>query len=214
MSEQPLRVLLALDDASLRELFAQYLHESGYAVDQAATGAELQARIDDAQGQYAVIVLDDKLRPALDCGLQSLGIQLLTEIKARYPGIAFIVFAQGELNSELEALRAGVHRYIRRPLNPEELGMLIANAVEHQRLKGVAREKQILERLLETSAALLGEHDLPDVLNTICRAAFELFDVDHSGLVLFDPPYEYGRVVADYPDLGARHDNPGPQRGC
>jgi len=202
MSEQPLRVLLALDDASLRELFAQYLHECRYMVDRAATGDELLARIAGAQGQYDVIVLDDRLRPARDCGLQSLGIQLVAEIKARYPSIAFIVFAQGELNSELEALRAGAHRYIRRPLDPEELGMLIANAAEHQRLKGVAREKQILERLLETSAALLGERDLPDRLNTICRAAFELFDVDHSGLVLFDPSYECGRVVAEYPALG------------
>src|SRR5438874_10592953 len=62
MSEQPLRVLLALDDTSLRELFAKYLCcECGYLVDPAATGDALRAQIDGAQGQYDVVVLDDRL---------------------------------------------------------------------------------------------------------------------------------------------------------
>jgi PAS domain S-box-containing protein len=63
---------------------------------------------------------------------------------------------------------------------------------------------QIFERLLETSVALLGERDLQDVLNTICRAAAQLFEVDHSGLVRFSPDYTRGQVVAEYPDLGTR----------
>lgn len=82
---------------------------------------------------------------------------------------------------------------------------LIEHTTSEQQTKGAERERQILEQLLETSAALLGERNPQEVLETICRAAFDLFDVDHSGLVLFEQPNrQRGRVVAEYPNLGTR----------
>ena len=125
MSEQPLRVLLALDDPSQRELLAKYLrNECGYVVDEVATSNELRARIDGAQGQYDVVVLDDRLRSALDQDLEPIGIALVAEIKARYSATECILLASEGSHSGTEALRAGAYSCIHRPVDREELAVL------------------------------------------------------------------------------------------
>jgi GAF domain-containing protein/CheY-like chemotaxis protein len=170
MNDQPLRVLLVDDETSLREPLATYLRrEHSYYVDTAASGKETLARIEGAQGQYDVALIDDLLMPTPDCEPEPLGIRLMTEIKACYPHIEFIIFTGWGMHSAIEALRAGAYRYIRKPFDIEELAVMIEHAAEYQRLKGVAREKQILEQLMQTSAALLRGRDLHDVLDTILR---------------------------------------------
>jgi GAF domain-containing protein/CheY-like chemotaxis protein len=171
MNDQPLRVLLVDDEASLREPLATYLRrEHSYYVDTAASGQETLARIEDAQGQYDVALIDDLLMPMPDSDEpRPLGIKLMAEIKACYPHIEFIIFTGWGMDSALEALRAGAYRYIRKPFDIEELAVMIEHAAEYQRLKGVAREKQILEQLMQTSTALLRGRDLHDVLDTILR---------------------------------------------
>jgi GAF domain-containing protein/CheY-like chemotaxis protein len=171
MNEQPLRVLLVDDEASLREPLATYLRrEHGYYVDTAASGEETLARIDDVQGQYHVALIDDLLMPTPDSDEpRPLGIKLMTEIRACYPHIEFIIFTGWGMESALEALRAGAYRYIRKPFDKEELAVMIEHAAEYQRLKSVAREKQILEQLMQTSTALLRGRDLHEVLDTILR---------------------------------------------
>src|SRR5262245_23254178 len=168
MSEQPLRVLLSDDEASLREPLAKYLRsEYDYSVETAATGEEMLALIDSAQGRYDVALIDDLLMPQPGGEPEPLGIKLMTEIRSRYPNIEFILFTGWGMGSGLDALRAGAYRYIRKPFDPEELAVLIEHAAEYRQLKDAAREKQTLERLLETSAALLGGRELPEVLETI-----------------------------------------------
>jgi PAS domain S-box-containing protein len=168
MSEQLLRVLLVDDEASLREPLTKYLRrECGYSVDTAATGEEALARIDAAQGQYDVAVIDNLLTPQMGCEPEPLGIKLMTEVRARYSNIEYILFTGWGMDSGLDALRAGAYRYIRKPFDPEELAVLIEHAAEHRRLKNAAREKLILEQLMRTSAALLSEHELSEVLDII-----------------------------------------------
>jgi GAF domain-containing protein len=169
MNDQPLRVLLVDDEASLREPLATYLRrEHSYYVDTAASGKETLARIEDVQGQYDVALIDDLLMPTPDSDEpRPLGIKLMAEIKASYPHIEFIIFTGWGMHSAIEALRAGAYRYIRKPFDIKELAVMIEHAAEYRRLKGVAREKQILEQLMQTSTALLHDRDLQDVLNTI-----------------------------------------------
>lgn len=166
-----LRVLLADDEASLREPLAKHLRqEHGYHVDTAADGQEVLARLEQAQGQYDVALLDDLLIPAPGREPEPLGVTLTTEIKARYPHLQVIVFTGWGMKSGLEALRAGAYRYLAKPFNLEELSMLLQTAAEHSRLKGVAHEKQILEQLMKTSVALISGRSLPEVLDTILRS--------------------------------------------
>lgn len=61
-----------------------------------------------------------------------------------------------------------------------------------------------LRAIQDVSTAITSSLEYQAVLNHTCRAAVELFDVEHSGLVLFDDDLEWGTVQGEYPaDLHA-----------
>lgn len=184
MTEQVLRLLLVDDEFSVREPLAKHLRQVyQYEVD---TAADAQAALDwlgQVRGNYDVALIDDLLTPAPGQDPEPLGVTLTTEIKARYPQIEVIIFTGWGMKSGLEALRAGAYRYLAKPLNLEELGMLIQTGAEHSRLKSAAREKQLLEQLMATSTALLSGRSLPEVLEVILRGV-QAIGFDRVGLYL------------------------------
>ncbi|MEA3335860.1 MAG: GAF domain-containing protein [Chloroflexota bacterium] len=82
-----------------------------------------------------------------------------------------------------------------------------AAAIENTRLRQQEHEASLkaewrarkLEAIQEVSEALNENLNLTETLEVACRAAVELFDVDHSGLVLFDPNLAQGVVKAEFP---------------
>lgn len=184
MSQQSIRLLLADDEASLREPLAKHLRQNhNYDVDTAANGREVLAKLEQTKGGYDVALIDDMLVPAPGQEPEPLGIRLTKEIKSHYPDIEVILFTGWGMRSGLEALRAGAYRYLSKPFNLEEVGMLIQTAAEHGQLKGIAREKQILEQLMETSTALLSGQSLPEVLDIILHGV-QAVGFDRVGLYL------------------------------
>ena len=168
MCEEPLRILLIDDEEDVREPLAKYLRrELGYQVDTAGDAKTALELLDGADGNYDVALIDDLLAPAPGQDPEPMGVTLTKEFKIRYPRVEIIVFTGRGMKSALETLRAGAYRYLTKPLNLDELEMLIQTAVEHRRLKGIAREKQILEQLMETSTALLSGQNLQEILDTI-----------------------------------------------
>jgi PAS domain S-box-containing protein len=75
----------------------------------------------------------------------------------------------------------------------------IENAQLFEDAKQRARNLVTLQDLALTISSSL---DLDETLRKACQAAVELFNADHSGLVLFDPSYVEGKVRAEYPALG------------
>jgi len=63
-----------------------------------------------------------------------------------------------------------------------------------------------LKIILRNAMAVTSSLDLDRVLSTACKAAVELFGVNHSALVLFDNTFEYGMVRARHPQLEPRCD--------
>lgn len=62
---------------------------------------------------------------------------------------------------------------------------------------------QKLDIIFEVAASIASQSSLEKTLKKICRAIVELFDVEHSGLVLFDDKdKEFVEVAAEYPSLG------------
>lgn len=168
MSKQMVRLLLVDDESSVRDPLAKHLRAvHHYEVDVAADAEGAWQRLAQAEGQYEVALIDDVLSPAPGQEPEPCGVKLIQEIKAHYPSIEVIIFTGWGMKSGLEALRAGAYRYLAKPFNLEELGVLIQTAAEHSRLLNTMREKQLLEKLMETSAALLSERGLPEVLDTI-----------------------------------------------
>ncbi|MCB0167730.1 MAG: response regulator, partial [Anaerolineae bacterium] len=156
-----LRILLVDDEVTLLRPLAKYLRGTfNYEVDTAPTAREALDQLDQAKGNYQVVLIDDLLAPEPGAEPEPLGVILTQKIKTAYPAIEIIVFTGWGMESALETLQAGAYRYLAKPLNYKELDILIRMAAEQCRLKSVAREKQILEKLMETSAALLNGQDI------------------------------------------------------
>ena len=170
MSEQPLRVLLVDDEAGLREPLAKFLREKhSYVVDTAADGEQAWLQVTKSENLYHVALIDDLLPSSAEEEPRSFGIELMRRIKSQASQTEVIIFTGWGMERALEALRAGAFRYLAKPFNLEELAITVQHAAEYQRLKGYAREKQALERLMETSTALLSSQDQTEVLNRILR---------------------------------------------
>ena len=74
--------------------------------------------------------------------------------------------------------------------------------LEHKRLD-VELQATRLSALHELAITINSTLDLREILTKTCKSAVDFFDADHSGLVLFDPDFIQGKVVAEYPDFGA-----------
>ena len=168
MAEERVRVLLLDDEESLRVPLKNYLEKNfGYHVDAVASGEEALEQVKKAQGRYDVALIDEVLLDKLD------GIQVMEEIKARYPDIECIVFTGWGAKSRQRALRAGAFRYLVKPFDNDELAMLIRTAAQQVRLREIGR-------------AILSERGLDRVLGQINVAAASLALADEATIVLLE----------------------------
>jgi len=88
-----------------------------------------------------IVLLDLKLGP-YD------GIQILKEIKSRYPELPVIIMTGfGSIESSVEAIKAGAYHYISKPLVMDELKNLMTKALEHA---GLSRQVAVLNQLIKT----------------------------------------------------------------
>src|SRR6185436_3725798 len=128
MSETPLQHLLLVDDeSSFREVIADRLSEYGFRVEQAGTGEEAVARLNDFA--FDILVTDLRL-PGVD------GRQVLDEALARYPEIiAIVITGFGTVREAVEVTRLGAEGFITKPFQFEELLHELNAAIEKRRLR-------------------------------------------------------------------------------
>ena len=130
------RILVADDEAGLREFITDSLELDEHTVVSAKDGKEA-AKLLDERGFD--LVLTDLKMPGLD------GMQLLRKVRAEQPEVEVIVMtAHGTVDNAVEAMKLGAFEYLQKPISgPDELRLLVARAVERRGLKdrvdGVAR---------------------------------------------------------------------------
>lgn len=194
MNTQPIRVLLLDDEESLRKPLTDYLQNvRGFIVDPAGTSSQALRLLEEKQGRYDVALIDEVLAEPPS------GLEVVKEIKANYPDIEVILFTGWGMKTGIDALRAGVYRYLAKPFDKDELAMTIRFAAEYGQTR---RERKILQVFQQVSTAISSTLDRNEILRRACQAAVELFGVEHSGLVEFAEGYENGKVVVEFPDKG------------
>ncbi len=106
------RILVVDDVEDMRDLVVAVLHNAGFTVTQASSGAEAIQAIRLQNGGFAIYVLD----VALD---DINGFDLLKEIRALHPE-AKACFLTGKRNREdvIKGLKAGAADYIVKPIDP------------------------------------------------------------------------------------------------
>jgi len=129
------RILVVDDDESLRWVTQAQLQQSGYQVDAAANGKEALAKIQEAPPDLAIT---DLMMPGMSV------VELLKSIRADYPEIIVIlVTAFGTVENAVEAMRAGAYDYITKPVNMEELRLIVGRGLEHLDLRQEVRNLRI-----------------------------------------------------------------------
>ena len=120
------RILLVEDEIDQRKLVAGILRGEGYAV--AETGSVDAALADLAAAPVDLVISDWKL-PGRD------GMELLTEVKARFPETGFLMAtAYGTIAHAVSAVRAGADDYLTKPFERAALLLAVERTLRSRRL--------------------------------------------------------------------------------
>jgi response regulator NasT len=140
-TQEPVRIVVAEDEALIRMDLVEMLGEAGYlVVAQASDGAEAITLV--AEHKPDLAILDVKM-PILD------GISAAEEIIATCPVLMLTAFSQRELVDR--ARDAGVMAYVLKPFTINDLVPAIEIAISrHLQMKSLAAEVADLHERLET----------------------------------------------------------------
>jgi len=131
------RILVVDDEAIARSALAELLRDEGYQVETAADGFKALPKLQEFSPD---ILLTDLQMPGMD------GITLMERAFDMDPAPAAVLMtAVGTIESAVTAMRAGATDYITKPVNMEELLIILERALEQRQLEREAG--QLRERL-------------------------------------------------------------------
>jgi two-component system NtrC family response regulator/two-component system response regulator HydG len=139
MSEIRGRILIADDEEAARRSLAQILSEDGYQVSLASNGEEA---LNLVATESPDVLLTDLRMPVMD------GHELLNRVRQGYPDVSVVIMtAHGTIASAVQAVRDGAEEYLTKPIDVEDLELLIERILKRSRL--LAETKLLRERVDE-----------------------------------------------------------------
>ncbi len=159
-------IAIVEDDELTRTWLSEHLTTAGYTVHAAATGEAALRLVHDAAP--ALMLLDLRL-PDAD------GLQLLEQFRALDRDlVVIIVTAYGEIETAVQAVKAGAYHFLQKPTDLDDLLITIDKGLETRRLRqrvAVLQEQHTAQfgdvRLVGRSAAL---RELADTVDKVARA--------------------------------------------
>ena len=134
-----LDILIVEDEPFQREMLRNFLQKTGHTVAEAESG-EKAIELIGAYG-FDLLLLDFRMR-----GMD--GLETLQKARNIDPGIdAVIITAYGTVETAVEAMKSGAMDYITKPIDFDELTLLIHRIAEHRTL---IRENEILRQELKS----------------------------------------------------------------
>ena len=158
-------VILVIDDEPVqRDAIAGYLRKQGYGVRVAGDGAEGLAVV---RREPVDAVLTDYRMPGMS------GFDLLKEVQALNPDVAVVLMtAYGTVRGAVEAMQSGAFDYLAKPIDLDELDLILKRALERRSLLSENRE---LKRQIEGRGRLEGiisvSPAMEEALNVAARTA-------------------------------------------
>jgi two-component system, NtrC family, response regulator AtoC len=158
------RVLVADDEKNMRWVLSQALDAEGYEVLEAADGKEALSLV--AEQAPDILILDHKM-PAPD------GMEVLRRVRAkghRFPVI--MLTAHGNVQTAVEAMKAGASEYLTKPFDLDELRLSIEKALQMSALAAeVDRLREELDRDWDVDGIVAADPIMLDMLETVKKVS-------------------------------------------
>jgi len=157
-------LLIIDDEQSQRDLLSGYLKKKGFTVYTADSGIE---GLKIVNKNSVNIIFSDYKMPGMT------GLEVLEKVLKINPEISFvIVTAYGTVENAVKAMQVGAYDYISKPVDLDELDLLIERIIEHKNLKSEnhflktqLQEKHKLTSIISQSSVM------EEVLSVASRAA-------------------------------------------
>jgi len=192
------RILIVEDEKLIRWSVKSRLEEEGYLVSEAEDGRTAFGLL--AADDYDLIMLDYRL-PDIT------GLELLAKVREEMPEISVVMMtAYGTVESAVQAMKLGAFDYLTKPVNLEELVVIVHKALEATSLRREVRRLRSEQREHQGTLQLVGEsapmRDVMELVEKICvsQATTVLLE-GHSGTGknVVAKAIHYGSPRADRP---------------
>ena len=159
-----IRLLVVDDEKNQRELLQGFLQKKGYSVQAVESGDQALGWLKE---HVCEVILTDHKMPGMD------GTTLLKQIKALFPETWVVLMtAYGTVEKAVEAMKLGAYDYLSKPINLEELLILLERIEssilltrENRQLREELKEKFSFEGLITQSSKM------EEVLSLVARVA-------------------------------------------
>ena len=132
------RILIVDDELVVRDSLQQWFDSEGYEAGAVASGREALTAVQ--QKQWDLALIDIKM-PGMD------GMELQRKLREVDSELTVIIMTgYASVETAVEALKRGAYDYITKPIDPDELVHLVANALGHKRYR---RELESLRENLQ-----------------------------------------------------------------
>jgi DNA-binding NtrC family response regulator len=119
------KILVADYDEHVRSFLRRILENAGHSVFEASDGVDAVTKMND---EIQIVVIDNAM-PRIT------GLECISHIRSKVPTAEVIMLSVGGVSDAVAAMRAGAFWYLQKPVNPEELLVLLEKAREHIRLR-------------------------------------------------------------------------------
>lgn len=157
-------ILIIDDEKSQRDILYGYLTKKGYKVFTAESGSQGIKIINE---NLVDIVFSDFKMPEMT------GLEILAKVSQINPEISFVIItAYGTVENAVNAMHLGAYDYISKPVNLDELELLIARIIENKNLKSENEllKKQLYEKY-KLSSFISQSSKMEEVLSVAVRVA-------------------------------------------
>ena len=159
-----MNILIVEDEKTQRKLLKKILSKEGYSVEEAGIGEE---GIDTFfKGDFDLVLIDRKL-PDME------GIEVLKKIKKINPIVPVIIItAFANVANAVEAMKEGAFHYLTKPIDTDELTLIIKKALDNLNLKRENIElKESLREKFQYDKIIYNSGIMEDLMSFIYRAS-------------------------------------------
>lgn len=192
------KILIIDDRANTLKVLEAILNDEGYNVIKANNGMEALSLLEEIGDIDAV--LSDLKMPGMD------GLELFRRMKKAQLDLPFIIMtAHGTVESAVKAMKEGITNYLIKPLNFEELAIVLERAIREKRISSELANLRKEVREKESAKKIIGKHPKMDEVFERIRA---VAPIDAPVLIYGETGTGKEMIAKSIHSLSTRYDQP------